>query len=33
LRMKPVHLDSSMVKHPDRISVISKSNGWLTVDS
>ena len=32
LKLKDEHI-SGQTKHPERISVISKSNGWLTVDS
>ncbi len=33
MRINPEHLDSANANHPNRISVISKANGWLTVDS
>lgn len=33
LRISADKLDKKKIKHPDRIGVISKTNGWLTVDS
>ena len=33
LRINTEYLDPKNNHHPNRISVISKSNGWLTVDS
>ena len=33
MRISAEHLDRRNINHPERIYVISKSNGWLTVDS
>ena len=33
LRVSPEHLDRKKINHPERISVLCKQNGWLTVDS
>ena len=33
MRISAEHLDRRKIKHPERIYVVSKSNGWLTVDS
>lgn len=33
LKIEEHYLDPKNVKHPEKIAVISKNNGWLTVDS
>ena len=33
LRISVEHQDRLNINYPDRIGVISKNNGWLTVDS
>jgi hypothetical protein len=33
LRVSEFYLDKRNVKHPERIAVLDKNNGWMTVDS